>query len=147
MAYVTDPKNHKQSGNFKALDAKLTTRLGRVLYRKLGQHKNFLEEETAQRQETLGGDKTAGHAFPCSKSEGVFLEQKRLSKVEKRDDSIRASLTDWELVLCSLNERPYDHDNLQKVSLSQQHLDSGRSENSAAKEQSHEALNGVIVEE
>ena len=102
VASATDAGNQEQSGNFKALDAKLTTSLGRVLYRELGQHKNVLEEESAQRQETLGGGKTAGHAFPRSKNEGVLLEHKKILRVEKRDDSISASLTDWELVLCSL---------------------------------------------
>ena len=143
-APATDPENQKQSGNFKALDATLTTGLGKVLHRELGQPRNVLEEEAALRQEILGGEKTAWHAFSHLKPkrcEGVLLELKKLLRVEMRDDSLRASLTDWELVLCSLNEQPardiqkslyrrqlnkeespkqtlapYDHDKLKKYS-------------------------------
>ena len=103
VASVTASKNQNQSGNFDALDAKLTTSLGKVPYRELGQHKNVLEE-AAHSQEKLGGGKTAWHTLTRS-SEGVLLEHQRPLTVEKRDDSIRAYLTDWELVLCSTNEQ------------------------------------------
>ena len=109
MDHATDPENLKHPGNFSVLDAKLAAGFGKVLHGELGRSINVLEGKAVLRQEMLGGRQIAWHVyqhFKTTECEGAVLEFEDFLRVGMRGDNLRAYITDWELVLCSLKELP-----------------------------------------
>ena len=108
MEYATDPETFKNPGNFAILDAKLAEGFGKVLNAESGRKLNVFEEIPALCQEMLSGGEITWHVYQnveTTECEGVILELKDILRVEmEREDGLRASLNDWELVLSSLME-------------------------------------------